>query len=48
MHSLIYLIDWWTGRYISIIAADYLGNYIIRHSSGAVSYLDLEKKSHFL
>ncbi|OBY75535.1 hypothetical protein [Acinetobacter gyllenbergii] len=40
-------LDCWIGKYISIIAEDYLGNYIIRHSSGAVSYLDLEKNHIF-
>lgn len=40
-------LDWWTGKEILAIAEDRLGNYIIRHSSGAVSYLDLDKKIMF-
>lgn len=38
-------LDWWKGKTISLIAEDSIGNYIIRHSSGIVSYLDLNKKA---
>jgi hypothetical protein len=35
---------WWKGKQVSIIGVDLKGNFLLRHSSGAVHYWDHAKQ----